>query len=75
MKFVKEDDITDYKLDSFSLMKECNLPVVVSNQFYVTNQADVDRWANKDGYDEAAVNFYNALCKYNGFTSNLARNS
>lgn len=75
MKFVKEDDITDYKLDSFSLMKECNLPVVVDNQFYVTNQGDVDRWANKDGYEEAAINLYNALCKYNGFTSNIARNS
>lgn len=67
MKFVGEEDTTDYKLDSFSLMKQCDLPVVVTNQFYVTSQTDVDRWANSDGYYEAAVNLYNALCDYNGF--------
>lgn len=67
MKFVSEDDTTDYKLDSFELMKQCSLPVVVTNQFYVTNQSDVSTWANTDGYQKAAEQLYHALCSYNGF--------
>lgn len=67
LKFVTSDDLTDYKLDTFALMKQCDMPVVVTNQFYVTNQADVDKWANDAGYQQAAQDLYDALCDYNGF--------
>lgn len=74
IKSVASDDLTNYKLSTFELMEESPALVVVSNQFYVTNQADVDRWANDDGYHEAAVNLYNALCDYNGFERKVERN-
>jgi hypothetical protein len=38
----------------------------VTNQFYVTNEADVSAWANEDGYQKAAQDLYNAICDYNG---------
>lgn len=67
MKFVAADDTTDYQLDTFELMKQADVPVVVTNQFYVTNQANVDQWANEEGYQKAAQNIYDAICDYNGF--------
>lgn len=65
--FTGADDTKDYQLDTFGLMKQCDMPVVVTDQFYVTNEADVQRWANSDGYYDAAVKLYQALCDYNGF--------
>lgn len=58
---VNSDDTKDYKLDTWDLMSACDVPVVISNQFYVTNQSDVDTWANESGYDKAAEAYYQAL--------------
>lgn len=61
-----EDDTKDYKLDTWDLMKETDVPVVISDQFYVTSQSDVDAWANDKGYQKAAQNYYKAIKDYYG---------
>jgi N-acetylmuramoyl-L-alanine amidase len=75
LKYVPASDTADYHMDTFELMKQCDMPVVVTSQFYVTNQSDVDQWASSDGYYKAAVDLYDALCEYNGFEPLTARNS
>lgn len=64
MKQVKEDDTKDYKLDTWSLMEKTDVPVVISDQFYVSCQSDVDTWANEKGYQKAAQNYYKAIRDY-----------
>jgi N-acetylmuramoyl-L-alanine amidase len=66
MKFVSSEDTSDYQLDTLALMKQCDMPVIVTNQFYVTNETDVSTWANEDGYQKAAQKLYYAICDYNG---------
>lgn len=66
LKQVGEDDTRDYKLDTWDLMKQCDAPVVISDAFHVSNQADVDTWANDKGYQKAAENYYKAIRDYYG---------
>lgn len=66
MKYVSTDDTTDYKLDTWELMKQCNAPVVIVNAFYVTSQTDVETWNTDEGYKKIADNLYTAICKDNG---------
>ena len=63
---VDADDTTEYQYDTWDIMKASEAPVVVSDSFRVTNQADVDRWANEEGYKKAADLYYTALKKYYG---------
>lgn len=63
---VGSDDTTDYKLETWDMMEQCDVPVVISNQIYVTNQSDIDTWANDAGYQKAAEQYYAAIKKYYG---------
>ena len=63
---VNSDDTTDYKLETWDMMEQCNVPVVISNQIFVTNQSDIDTWANDDGYQKAAEQYYTAIKNYYG---------
>lgn len=55
------DDTTDYQEDTFDLMMQSEAPVVLVQQMYVTNQADVDKWNNDEGYEKAAQLYYDAI--------------
>ena len=66
VKQVASDDTKDYKLDTWDLMEKADVPVVVSDAFHVTNQSDVDTWANDKGYQKAAENYYKAIRDYYG---------
>lgn len=66
MEQVKASDTKNYKLDTWDLMEKTDVPVVISDQFYVTNQSDVDTWANEKGYQKAAQAYYKAIKDYYG---------
>lgn len=66
IKQIPEDDTKDYKLDTWDLMQKCDVPVVISDAFRVSNQSDVDTWANEKGYQKAAENYYKAIRDYYG---------
>lgn len=68
LKQVSSDDTKDYKLDTWELMEKTDVPVVISDAFHVTNQSDVDTWANDKGYQKAAENYYKAIRDYYGST-------
>lgn len=63
---VDSTDTTDYQLETWDMMEQCEVPVVISNQIYVTNQSDIDTWANDDGYQKAAEAYYSAIKEYYG---------
>ena len=48
------------------MMEKCDVPVVICNQIYVTNQTDIDTWANEAGYQKAAEAYYQAIKNYYG---------
>lgn len=60
-RFIDESDTTDYAEETLSLMQACDVPVVISAGIRVTSQADIDAWANDDGYEKAAEQYYAAL--------------
>lgn len=66
LNIVDASDTTDYALETWDLMEQVDVPVVISNQIYVTNQSDIDAWANDDGYTKAAELYYSALLEYYG---------
>lgn len=66
---VSSDDTTDYELETWGMMEKCDVPVIVVNQIYVTNQNDIDTWANEDGYTKAAELYYQAIRSYYGYES------
>ena len=63
---VASDDTNDYQLETWDMMEKCDVPVVICNQIYVTNQTDIDTWANEAGYQKAADAYYQAIKKYYG---------
>lgn len=69
LQIVSSDDTTDYKLETWDLMEQCEAPVVISDQIYVTNQEDINTWANEDGYTKAAELYYEAIKEYYGIKS------
>lgn len=66
VQLVSYEDTTDYELETWEMMEKCDVPVVVVNQIYVTNQNDIDTWANEDGYTKAANLYYEAIRSYYG---------
>lgn len=66
LNIVDASDTTDYGYETWDLMEQADVPVIISNQIYVTNQSDIDAWANEDGYARAAQLYYDALLKYYG---------
>lgn len=67
LQIVSVDDTTDYGFETWEMMEKCDVPVVIVNQIYVTNQSDIDTWANEDGYKLAADQYYAAIRCYYGF--------
>lgn len=63
---VASDDTNDYQLETWDMMEKCDVPVVICNQIYVTNQTDIDTWANEAGYQKAAEAYYQAIKNYYG---------
>ncbi len=66
LEIVSSEDTTDYQLETWDLMEKCDVPVVISDQIYVTNQSDIDTWASDDGYQKAAELYYSAIKSYYG---------
>lgn len=66
LEIIDSTDTTDYQLETWELMEKCNVPVVISDQIYVTNQSDIDLWASEASYQKAAENYYSAIKKYYG---------
>jgi N-acetylmuramoyl-L-alanine amidase len=64
IQLVDISDTQDYKLETWAILQKVNVPAVVVEQFYVTNQKDVDTWANEASYDNIAMQYYKALCTY-----------
>jgi N-acetylmuramoyl-L-alanine amidase len=59
---VDAKDTKDYKLDTWEMMEKIDdIPVVIVDQIHVSNQSDVDTWANKKGYKKAAKLYCQAL--------------
>lgn len=64
-KDIEEKEVKD--LETFALMEQCeSTPVVVISPFYVTNQSEVDTYANEEGYQRIAQKIYQAICNFNG---------
>lgn len=51
---------------TWTLFEETDVPAVIVEQFFVSNQSDIDRWNNEEGYKLAAEKYYTALCRYFG---------
>lgn len=66
LEIIDSSDTTDYGLETWDLMENCDVPVVISDQIYVTNQSDIDTWASDDGYQKAAELYYAAIKSYYG---------
>lgn len=66
LEIINVDDTTDYGYETWSLMELCEAPVVISDQIYVTNQDDINTWANEDGYTKSAQLYYDAIKEYYG---------
>ncbi len=66
LKIVPPDDETDYGLDTWTIMEKSLGPAVVSEQIYVSNEADVSAWANEEAYAKSAEMYYQAFCDYYG---------
>ena len=66
LKVVPADDETDYGLETWTIMEKTLLPAVVTEQIYVSNEADVSAWANEEAYEKSAEMYYQALCDYYG---------
>ena len=67
LKIVPETDTETYDLDTWSLMKQAEVPVVITELIHVSNPDEIARWANEEGYAEAAELYYTAFCGYYGF--------
>ena len=65
---VDTDDTENKDLETWNLMEESDIPVVIVDTFYVTNRTDAGRFGNEDGYKEAAAIYYKALKEAYGFT-------
>lgn len=66
LEIIDSTDTTDYQLETWELMEKCDVPVVVSDQIYVTNQSDIDTWASEANYQKAAECYYSAIKSYYG---------
>ncbi len=66
LEIIDSADTTDYQLETWELMEKCNVPVVISDQIYVTNQSDIDTWASESNYQKAAECYYSAIKNYYG---------
>lgn len=51
---------------TWTLFEKTDVPCVIAEQFFVSNQKDIDRWNNADGYELIAQKYYSALCSYFG---------
>ena len=49
---------------TWTLLEKTELPCVVVEQFFVSNENDISRWDNEEGYQLIAEKYYSALCKY-----------
>ena len=73
MKVVGENDKNDYELATWTIMEKTLVPAVVTEQIYVSNEADVSAWANEEGYKKTAELYYRALCRYYGIDQRAAK--
>ena len=73
LKVVPASDQTDYGLDTWTLMEKTVVPVVVTEQIYVSNEADVKKWANQEAYAKTAELYYQAICEYFGISPRPAK--
>ena len=73
LKVVPEDDQNNYELATWTIMEKTLIPAVVTEQIYVSNEADVSAWANEEGYRKTAELYYNALCRYYGIDARAAK--
>lgn len=67
IQVVSSDDLTDYGYETLEMMESCDVPVVIVNQIYVSNQKDIDTWANESGYTKSAELYYQAIRSYYGY--------
>ena len=67
LKRVGLEDEQPSDLETWSLMKQSEIPVVITEMIHVSNADDVGRWANEQGYADAAELYYQAFCAYCGF--------
>ena len=75
MKVVPAADTADYELDTWTLMEKTVVPVVVTEQIYVSNESDVEKWANPEAYAKTAELYYQAICEYFGLNPEPAKNN
>lgn len=59
-KYVEIDSGKE-ELETWSMMKNSSKNIVVAEQFFITNQEDVDRWNQEKGYQEIADRYLSAL--------------
>lgn len=51
---------------TFTLLEDSGCPAVLSEQCFITNAGDVDRYGDEDGCQKAAELYYQAICEYFG---------
>lgn len=51
---------------TWTLFEKTDVPCVITEQFFISNKADIERWNNEQGYQLIAEKYYTALCGYFG---------
>ena len=61
------DEISEEDGDvTWTLLMKTDIPCVIAEQFFISSQADIDRWDNEEGYRLIAKRYYSAFCDYFG---------
>lgn len=64
-KVIKEkSDTMVYAQPSFGMVEDINVPAVLAEQCFVTNQEDAIEFGSDKGCQNAAEAYYKAICKY-----------
>lgn len=69
MEMVDVSDTTVRDQKTWALMEETEVPVVVVEQIYCSNQSDVDTYANEEGYQKIANTYYQAILNMYGLSN------
>ena len=51
---------------TWTLLMKTDVPCVIAEQFFISSQADINRWDNEEGYRLIAEKYYSAFCDYFG---------
>jgi len=66
IKTVDTSDTTDYQLETWSLLEKVDVPAVVVEQIYCTNDGDVGYWYTEEGLKQIGELYVKALRKMTG---------